>query len=114
MTAVLADSRGLELLTRGLVGWLRPLATDVPQRDQPVRGRRLWRGVRSSWAKRRPPVKATRLTPPQRPGDRLADAVQFATLEWVDWFSHRRLLEPLGYVPPAEFEARYYQQAGVA
>ena len=54
------------------------------------------------------------MTPPQRPGDRLADAVQFATLEWVDWFSHRRLLEPLGYVPPAEFEARYYQQAGVA
>ena len=32
------------------------------------------------------------------------DAVEFATLEWVDWFNNRRLLEPLGYVPPAEAE----------
>jgi transposase InsO family protein len=30
------------------------------------------------------------------------DAVEFATLSWVDWFNNRRLLEPLGYVPPAE------------
>ena len=30
---------------------------------------------------------------------------------WVDWFNHRRLLEPIGYVPPAEYEARYYEQA---
>jgi len=37
-----------------------------------------------------------------------------ATLEWVDWFNHRRLLEPIGYLPPAEFEARDYQQAAVA
>jgi putative transposase len=37
------------------------------------------------------------------------DEVQFATLEWVDWFNHRRLLEPIGDVPPAEFEAAYYQ-----
>ena len=42
------------------------------------------------------------------------EAVEFATLEWVDWFNHRRLLEPLGYVPPAEFEARYNEQAEVA
>jgi len=35
------------------------------------------------------------------------DAVEYATLEWVDWFNNRRLLEPLGYVPPAEFEAVY-------
>ena len=42
------------------------------------------------------------------------DAVEFATLEWVDWFNTRRLLEPIGYVPPAEYEARYYQQADVA
>ena len=33
---------------------------------------------------------------------------------WVDWFNHRRLLEPIGYVPPAEYEARYYEQAAVA
>ena len=42
------------------------------------------------------------------------EAVEFATLEWVDWFNHRRLLEPIGYVPPAEYEARYYDQAAVA
>ncbi len=39
---------------------------------------------------------------------RTFDDVEFATLEWVDWFNHRRLLEPLGYLPPAEFEAAYY------
>jgi transposase InsO family protein len=38
------------------------------------------------------------------------DAVEYATLEWVDWFNNRRLLEPIGYVPPAEFEQLYYQQ----
>ena len=32
----------------------------------------------------------------------------------VDWFNMRRLLEPMGYMPPAEYEARYYQQAAVA
>jgi putative transposase len=42
------------------------------------------------------------------------EAVEFATLEWVDWFNTRRLLEPIGYLPPAEYEARYYQQAAVA
>jgi len=35
------------------------------------------------------------------------DDVEYATLEWVDWFNHRRLLEPIGYVPPAEFEEAY-------
>jgi putative transposase len=35
-------------------------------------------------------------------------AVELATLEWVDWFNHRRLLEPIGNVPPAEAETRYY------
>ena len=39
------------------------------------------------------------------------EAVEFATLEWVDWFNNRRLLEPIGNVPPAEAEARYYAQA---
>jgi len=38
------------------------------------------------------------------------EAVEFATLEWVDWFNNRRLLEPIGHVPPAEAEARYYEQ----
>lgn len=36
------------------------------------------------------------------------DDVEYATLEWVDWFNRRRLLGPLGYVPPVEFEAAYY------
>jgi transposase InsO family protein len=35
-------------------------------------------------------------------------AVEMATLEWVDWFNHRRLLEPIGNIPPAEAEAAYY------
>ena len=41
---------------------------------------------------------------------RSLEAVEYATLEWVDWFNHRRLLEPIGNVPPAEAEARYYEQ----
>jgi transposase InsO family protein len=36
------------------------------------------------------------------------EAVQSATLEWVTWFNQHRLLEPLGYIPPAEAEANYY------
>jgi putative transposase len=37
------------------------------------------------------------------------EAVEWATLEWVHWFNHRRLLEPIGNIPPAEAEARYYK-----
>jgi transposase InsO family protein len=50
----------------------------------------------------------------QRKGPwRHLEAVEFATLTWVDWFNTRRLLGPIGYVPPAEYEAQYYahQQA---
>jgi putative transposase len=36
------------------------------------------------------------------------EAVEFATLEWVDWFNHRRILEPIGNIPPAEAEQRYF------
>jgi putative transposase len=39
------------------------------------------------------------------------EAVEFATLNWVDWFNMRRLLEPIGYMPPAEYEAQYYALA---
>ena len=42
------------------------------------------------------------------------EAVEYATLEWVDWFNNRRLLGPIGDIPPAEFEALYYAQAKVA
>ena len=38
------------------------------------------------------------------------EAVERTTLEWVDWFNHRRPLEPIGNVPHAEAEARYYTQ----
>ena len=38
------------------------------------------------------------------------DAVEYATLEWVDWFNNRRLLEPIGDIPPAEFEQAYYDE----
>lgn len=34
--------------------------------------------------------------------------VEYATLEWVNWFNNRRLLEPIGNIPPAEAEERYY------
>ena len=38
------------------------------------------------------------------------EAVEYATLEWVDWFNHRRLLEPIGNIPPAELEQAYDRQ----
>ena len=40
---------------------------------------------------------------------RTLESVEYATLEWVDWFNHRRLLEPIGNIPPAELEATYHQ-----
>lgn len=43
---------------------------------------------------------------------RNVEAVEFATLEWVHWFNQRRLLEPIGNVPPAELEASYYESTG--
>jgi putative transposase len=38
------------------------------------------------------------------------EAVELATLQWVHWFNHIRLLEPIGYIPPAEAEAHYWRQ----
>jgi transposase InsO family protein len=40
---------------------------------------------------------------------RSRDEVEWATLEWVDWFNNRRLLEPIGDIPPAEYESAYYE-----
>ncbi|BEU98710.1 hypothetical protein ACDW_44160 (plasmid) [Acidovorax sp. DW039] len=37
------------------------------------------------------------------------ESVDFAKLEWVSWFNHHRLLEPIGYIQPAEVEANYYR-----
>ena len=38
------------------------------------------------------------------------ESVELATLEWVSWFNNQRLLEPIGYIAPAEAEANYYRQ----
>ena len=38
------------------------------------------------------------------------ESLKLATLEWVHWFNHHRLLEPIGYIPPVEAEAQYYRQ----
>jgi putative transposase len=40
------------------------------------------------------------------------DDLELATLEWVDWFNHRRLLAPIGDISPAEYETTYYSQLG--
>jgi putative transposase len=48
----------------------------------------------------------------QRAPWRSFEAVEYATLEWVDWYNHRRLLAPIGNVPPAEAEARYHAYVG--
>jgi len=40
------------------------------------------------------------------------DDVEFATLEWIDWFNNRRLLEPIGDIPPAEYEMLYWTESG--
>ncbi len=46
----------------------------------------------------------------RRPPWKTRESVELATLEWVSWFNHHRLLEPIGYIPPAEAEANYYRQ----
>jgi len=38
------------------------------------------------------------------------DEVEYATLDWVDWFNNRRILEPVRNIPPAEYELMYYQR----
>ena len=45
-------------------------------------------------------------------GWRNLEAVEYATLEWVDWFNNQRILELIGNIPPAGLEASYYQSAG--
>jgi transposase InsO family protein len=58
----------------------------------------------------RPSTACTRQLIHRRASWKTREAVEFETLEWVAWFNHHRLLEPLGYIPPAEAEANYYQQ----
>jgi putative transposase len=47
----------------------------------------------------------------RRPSWRTREDVEWATLKWVDWFNNRRLLEPIGNIPPAEAEANYHSQS---
>ncbi len=47
---------------------------------------------------------------PQRGPWKTVDDVEYATLEWVDWFNNQRLLESIGDIPPVELEKRYYEQ----
>ena len=44
---------------------------------------------------------------------RSIEQVEIATLDWVDWFNNRRLMEPLDYISPAEFEMMYYERQEV-
>ena len=55
-------------------------------------------------------LRVLRQRPPSETSQEPVEHLEFATLEWVDWFNTRRLLEPIGYVPPAEFEEAYHQQ----
>lgn len=41
---------------------------------------------------------------------RMSEQIELATLEWIDWWNHRRLHEAIGHVPPAEKEATYYSE----
>lgn len=56
------------------------------------------------------PIDVESLNDPQMHAFKTKEAVEFATLEWVSWFNHQRLLEPIGYILPAEAEANYYRQ----
>ncbi|HUP17776.1 MAG TPA: IS3 family transposase, partial [Acidimicrobiia bacterium] len=51
----------------------------------------------------------TELIRPRGPWKGLEE-VEYGTLEWVDWWNHRRLLQPIGMIPPAAKEALYYRQ----
>ncbi len=48
---------------------------------------------------------------PNRGPWKTIDEVEYATLEWVDWFNNRRLLKPIGNIPPVEYEKHYYEQS---
>ena len=79
---------------------LDELASQVGRRGARTRGDPL-----KSFIPANPDLKVMRRRGPWRH----LEAVEFATLEWVDWFNHRRLLRPIGDVPPAECEQLSYQ-----
>lgn len=78
-------------------------------------GRRYWTEQKKAERDRRLAREAMRLNRPRHGGWihrrgpwRSFDAVEYATLEWVDWFNNQRLLGPIGNIPPAEAEANHY------
>ena len=90
----------IDVFARRIVGWPRPRSSHRSVAEVTVMTMR--------WLKR-----LTACTKPSRFIDapwKTKQAVEVATLEWVAWFNHRRLMEPLGYIPPAEAEANYYKQ----
>ena len=68
----------------------------VNRQFRPQQPNQLWGPYKAELIHRRAPWKTK-------------EAAESATLEWVSWFNHHRLLEPLGYIPPAEAEANYYR-----
>jgi transposase InsO family protein len=102
------------------------LRSDREKRDEELRGhiRRVWEesfggvyGVRKVWHQLgHEGIEVARCTVERlmremglRGPWRNAEEVEFAVLEWVAWFNNQRLLEPLGYIPPAKFESVYHQ-----
>lgn len=64
---------------------------------------------KNGWPPRSPNERLKKAEVIHRRGPwRTIEAVEFATLEWVDWFNHQRLLEPIGNIPPAEAEPDFY------
>ena len=90
-----------------------PSRSNTPPRRGPkpgsIFGRQRRRQLRQRVGRSRS-TASTRLRgdPPARPVGDLFEAVEYATLEWVDWFNNQRLLGPIGNIPPAEAEANHY------
>jgi transposase InsO family protein len=81
----------MELWLRSPRPEVRPVGEEVRARKRGFLARTRWRAtVRGPW--------------------RGLEDVEFATLEWVWWFNHHRRLEPLGYLPPAEYEEAFYRR----
>jgi transposase InsO family protein len=81
-----------------------------PPRGMPTTGSRRSRSYDNALAETINGLYKTEPIHHRRAPWKTREAVELATLEWVSWFNHHRLLEPIGYIPPAEAEANYYRQ----
>jgi putative transposase len=61
-------------------------------------------------SKRYPPEQRARAVKMRVHPAKTVDDIEYATMEWIDWYNNRRLHSVLGYIPPDEFEATYYAQ----